>query len=75
MRKYKFIIHKLNRQCNFLKLELGKECIFGKFQTLGGKVIAQFSAPKGVEITKEIHDAFLAEAAKLLETKRKKLRE
>lgn len=72
MEKYKFVIHKLNRQSNFLKLELPQKCIFGKFQTLGGKVIAQFSAPKGMEMTEEIKNAFVAKAAELLKTKRKK---
>lgn len=72
MDEYKFVIHKLDRQSNFLKLELPKTSICAKFNNLGGKIIAQFSAPKGVKISKEIHDAFVAEAARLLKTKRKK---
>ncbi|MDP2767892.1 MAG: hypothetical protein Q8O41_10685 [Candidatus Methanoperedens sp.] len=71
MEEYKFIIHKIDRQSNFLKLELPKMGILGKFNTLGGKVMAQFFAPKGVEITKEIRDAFIEEASKLLKRKLK----
>ncbi|MBU4224029.1 hypothetical protein KJ934_02310 [Patescibacteria group bacterium] len=70
--KYKFVIHKVNRQSNFLKLELPEKCISGEFNNLGGKIIARFFTPKGVKMSDEIRAAFIAEAAKLLETKRKK---
>lgn len=72
MGEYKFIMHKLDRQSNFLKLELSGSCIFGEFNNLGGKIIARFLVPKGTKIAKEIRDAFVAEAAELLKTKRKK---
>lgn len=74
MDKYKFIIHKINRQSNFLKLELSGsgKCVFGEFNNLGGKIIARFFLPKGTKITKEIHNAFVEKAAELLKTKRKK---
>lgn len=72
MDKYKFIIHKLDRQSNYLKLELsGSKCIFGEFNNLGGKIIARFFLPKGTKIAKEIHDAFIMKAADLLKTKKK----
>ncbi len=74
MAKYKFFIHKINRQSNYLKLELRGRCISCEFNKLGGKIIARFFTPKGVKITKEIHDAFVARAAELLKRDKPKSR-